>query len=125
MARPLRIQAMIAEKSKPHARSWPRRVWATDGSNIGSAHRRPTHAGITPVNHPPARLCILKSRGNGSPTERHRREEEPIIKDVMLCLEGIEADEVRVGAAETIAGLFDSHVIGLFLNTVPSMIRST
>jgi nucleotide-binding universal stress UspA family protein len=45
-----------------------------------------------------------------------------MIKDVMVYLEGIEADEVRVGAAETIAVLFDSHVIGLLLNTVPTMV---
>src|SRR5947209_654170 len=44
-----------------------------------------------------------------------------MIKDVMVCLEGIAADDVRIAAVEFVAGLFDSHVIGLFLNTVPSM----
>jgi nucleotide-binding universal stress UspA family protein len=44
-----------------------------------------------------------------------------MIKDVMVCLEGTPDDEVRLAAVETIAGVFDSHVIGLFLNAVPSM----
>src|ERR1700730_13647615 len=45
-----------------------------------------------------------------------------MIKDVMVCLEGIAADDVRLAAVEIIAGLFNGHVIGLFLNTVPSMV---
>jgi nucleotide-binding universal stress UspA family protein len=45
-----------------------------------------------------------------------------MIKDVMVCLEGTAADDVRLAAVEIIAGLFNSHVIGLFLNTVPSTV---
>ena len=45
-----------------------------------------------------------------------------MIKDVMVCLEGTAADDVRLAAVEIIAGLFNSHVIGLFLNTVPATI---
>jgi nucleotide-binding universal stress UspA family protein len=45
-----------------------------------------------------------------------------MIKDVMVCLEGTADDDARIAAVETIAGLFNSHVIGLFLNTVPSMV---
>ena len=43
-----------------------------------------------------------------------------MIKDVMVCLEGVVADELRLAAVEAIADLFDSHVVGLYLNTVPS-----
>ena len=45
-----------------------------------------------------------------------------MIKDVMVCLEGTVADDVRLAAVEIIAGLFNSHVIGLFLNTVPATV---
>ena len=45
-----------------------------------------------------------------------------MIKDVMVCLEGTAADDVRLAAVEIIAGLFNSHVIGLFLNTVPATV---
>ncbi len=44
-----------------------------------------------------------------------------MIKDVMVTLEGTAADEVRLAAVETVAGLFQSQVIGLFLNTMPSI----
>ena len=45
-----------------------------------------------------------------------------MIKDVMVCLEGTAADDVRAAAVEIIAGVFNSHVIGLFLNTVPATV---
>ncbi|SDR63496.1 Nucleotide-binding universal stress protein, UspA family [Rhizobiales bacterium GAS113] len=44
-----------------------------------------------------------------------------MIKDVMVCLEGTADDDVRLAAVETIAGVFNSHVTGLFLNTLPTM----
>jgi nucleotide-binding universal stress UspA family protein len=44
-----------------------------------------------------------------------------MIKDVMVCLDGSAADELRLAAVADVARLFDSQVIGLFLNplTVP------
>jgi hypothetical protein len=45
-----------------------------------------------------------------------------MIKDVMVSLEGTAADDVRLAAVEAVAQLFDSQVIGLFLNTMPSIV---
>lgn len=45
-----------------------------------------------------------------------------MIKDVMVSLEGTAADDVRLAAVGTIADLFDSHVIGLFINALPSIV---
>jgi nucleotide-binding universal stress UspA family protein len=45
-----------------------------------------------------------------------------MIKDVMVSLEGTAADDVRLAAVETIAKLFESRVIGLFLNTLPAIV---
>jgi nucleotide-binding universal stress UspA family protein len=45
-----------------------------------------------------------------------------MIKDVMLRLDGSAADEVRLAAVNHIADLFDSHVIGLFINVLPVVI---
>jgi hypothetical protein len=42
-----------------------------------------------------------------------------MIKDVMVCLDGSAADELRLAAVADVARLFDSHVIGLFLNPLP------
>jgi hypothetical protein len=42
-----------------------------------------------------------------------------MIKDVMVRLDGTVADEVRLAAVNVIADLFDSQVIGLFLNILP------
>jgi nucleotide-binding universal stress UspA family protein len=44
-----------------------------------------------------------------------------MIKDVMVWLDGSIADEVRLAAAEDIARIFQSHIIGLFLNPLPSL----
>jgi nucleotide-binding universal stress UspA family protein len=45
-----------------------------------------------------------------------------MIKDVMVHLEGTAADEARLAAANDIADVFHSHVIGLFLNVMPVLI---
>jgi nucleotide-binding universal stress UspA family protein len=45
-----------------------------------------------------------------------------MIKDVIVSLEGTAADVVRLAAVETIAGMFEAQVIGLFLNTMPSIV---
>jgi nucleotide-binding universal stress UspA family protein len=42
-----------------------------------------------------------------------------MIKDVMVHLDGTSADERRLAATSSIAILFESHVIGLFLNVLP------
>ena len=47
-----------------------------------------------------------------------------MIKDVMLRLDGTAADEVRLAAVNDIAELFDSQVIGLFLNVLPFVIAA-
>jgi nucleotide-binding universal stress UspA family protein len=77
---------------------------------------------LTPVNERPVRLCILKIAGQQLAHGAPPGWEKPMIKDVMVCLEGTAADDVRLAAVEIIAGLFNSHVIGLFLNTVPSTV---
>lgn len=43
-----------------------------------------------------------------------------MIKDVMVCLDGTAADEVRLAAVADIAGYFESHIIALFLNVLPT-----
>jgi nucleotide-binding universal stress UspA family protein len=47
-----------------------------------------------------------------------------MIKDVMLRLDGTAADEVRLAAVNHIADLFDSQVIGLFINVLPVVIAA-
>jgi nucleotide-binding universal stress UspA family protein len=47
-----------------------------------------------------------------------------MIKDVMLRLDGTATDEVRLAAVNDIAELFDSQVIGLFLNVLPVVIAA-
>jgi nucleotide-binding universal stress UspA family protein len=47
-----------------------------------------------------------------------------MIKDVMLRLDGTAADEVRLAAVNDIAELFDSQVIGLFINVLPVVIAA-
>src|ERR1700687_3741529 len=42
-----------------------------------------------------------------------------MIKDVMVCLDGSAADELRLAAVADVARLFGSQVIGLFLNPLP------
>jgi nucleotide-binding universal stress UspA family protein len=42
-----------------------------------------------------------------------------MIKDVMVHLDGTAADETRLAAVDDIAELFQSRVIGLFLNVLP------
>jgi nucleotide-binding universal stress UspA family protein len=42
-----------------------------------------------------------------------------MIKDVMVHLDGTGADEARLAAVDDIAELFQSRVIGLFLNVLP------
>jgi nucleotide-binding universal stress UspA family protein len=47
-----------------------------------------------------------------------------MIKDVMVPLDGTAADEVRLAAANDITDLFQSQVIGLFLNVLPVVIAA-
>jgi nucleotide-binding universal stress UspA family protein len=47
-----------------------------------------------------------------------------MIKDVMLRLDGTAADEARLAAVNHIADLFDSQVIGLFINVLPVVIAA-
>jgi nucleotide-binding universal stress UspA family protein len=47
-----------------------------------------------------------------------------MIKDVMVCLDGSAADELRLAAVADVARLFDSQVIGLFLNPLPVPVPS-
>ena len=42
-----------------------------------------------------------------------------MIKDVMVHLDGTAADEARLAAVDEIAELFQSRIIGLFLNVLP------
>jgi nucleotide-binding universal stress UspA family protein len=42
-----------------------------------------------------------------------------MIKDVMVPVDGTAADEVRLAAANHIAEVFDSQIIGLFVNVLP------
>jgi hypothetical protein len=45
-----------------------------------------------------------------------------MIKDVMVRLDGTTADETRLAAAEYIFGVFDGHIIGIFLNVLPLIV---
>jgi hypothetical protein len=45
-----------------------------------------------------------------------------MIKDVMVRLDGTSGDDVRLAAVNQIAGIFDSHITGLFFNVLPSLI---
>jgi nucleotide-binding universal stress UspA family protein len=45
-----------------------------------------------------------------------------MIKDVMVSLDGTEADERRVAAVGAIAEYFDAQVTGLFLNVLPVLV---
>jgi nucleotide-binding universal stress UspA family protein len=42
-----------------------------------------------------------------------------MVKDVMVHLDGTDADEFRLAAAENLGNVFEAHIIGLFLNTRP------
>jgi nucleotide-binding universal stress UspA family protein len=54
----------------------------------------------------------------------YRGRRKAMIKDVMLRLDGTAGDEVRLAAGNDIAELFDSQVIGLFLNILPVVIAA-
>jgi nucleotide-binding universal stress UspA family protein len=45
-----------------------------------------------------------------------------MIKDVMVRLDGTEADEARIAAGDRIAETFQSHIIGLYINVLPLLI---
>jgi nucleotide-binding universal stress UspA family protein len=45
-----------------------------------------------------------------------------MIKDVMVWLDGGVSDEIRLNAVADIARIFESHVIGLYLNSLPAPI---
>lgn len=45
-----------------------------------------------------------------------------MIKDVMVCLEGGAADDMRLAAVKSVAERFESHVIALYFNTVPAIV---
>jgi nucleotide-binding universal stress UspA family protein len=42
-----------------------------------------------------------------------------MIKDIMVHLDGSADDDLRLSAAASLAHVFDSHIIGLFLNVIP------
>jgi hypothetical protein len=48
--------------------------------------------------------------------------ERPMIKDVMVRLDGTAADDLRLAAVGATAEHFESHVIGLFLNVLPMLV---
>jgi nucleotide-binding universal stress UspA family protein len=43
-----------------------------------------------------------------------------MIKDIIVCLDGTAADEFRLAAVDSVAALFQSQIIGLFLNPMPA-----
>src|SRR5262245_16051302 len=45
-----------------------------------------------------------------------------MIADVMVHLTGTPDDETRLAAAETVASVFNSHIVGLFLNDLPLLL---
>lgn len=47
-----------------------------------------------------------------------------MIKDIVVHLTGSEEDEVRLQAAETVAGLFDAHLTGLLVHVEPELITA-
>lgn len=46
----------------------------------------------------------------------------PMIKDVMVWLDGGVSDDIRLAAVADIAKTFESHVTGLYLNPLPSTV---
>jgi nucleotide-binding universal stress UspA family protein len=47
--------------------------------------------------------------------------ESSMIRDVLVHLDGSEADELRLQHAEAIAGAFQAHLTGLFTNALPDL----
>jgi nucleotide-binding universal stress UspA family protein len=45
-----------------------------------------------------------------------------MIKDVMIYLDGSEADDLRVAAGSGLAGLFRARITGLFINVIPDVV---
>jgi nucleotide-binding universal stress UspA family protein len=48
-------------------------------------------------------------------------DEVAMIKDVMVRLDGTSGDDVRLAAVNQIAGIFESHITGLFFNVLSSI----
>jgi len=46
----------------------------------------------------------------------------PMIKDVMVRMDGSAADDVRLAAAKNLASVFDGQLIALFINVLPQII---
>jgi nucleotide-binding universal stress UspA family protein len=46
----------------------------------------------------------------------------PMIKDVMVRVDGSAADDARLAAAKNLAGVFDGQLIALFINVLPRII---
>jgi nucleotide-binding universal stress UspA family protein len=47
---------------------------------------------------------------------------DAMIKDVMVCLDGSPADELRLTAVADIVRLFESQVVALLLNPIPTLV---
>jgi nucleotide-binding universal stress UspA family protein len=69
----------------------------------------------------PSTLMLSRALDNAR-VQPNGNEENPMIKDVMVRLDGTSADETRLAAAEYISGVFDGHIIGLFLNVLPLIV---
>src|ERR1700719_944772 len=69
----------------------------------------------------PSTLMFSRALDNAR-VQPNGNEENPMIKDVMVRLDGTSADETRLAAAEYISGVFDGHIIGMFLNVLPLIV---
>jgi nucleotide-binding universal stress UspA family protein len=67
----------------------------------------------------PDRAARRPRRAGGLVALDHRCRSKPMIKDVMVRLDGTKADEVRLAAVDAIAELFEAQIIGLYLNVLP------
>ena len=47
-----------------------------------------------------------------------------MLNDVMVHLDGTQADTRRVEAANDVAACFDSHLVGLFLDSLPELVSA-
>jgi nucleotide-binding universal stress UspA family protein len=69
-----------------------------------------------------AGMLLLSSVGSRGRPRLIVKEGRPMIKDVMVRLDGTDADETRLAAAEYISEVFDAHIIGIFLNVLPLIV---
>jgi hypothetical protein len=83
-----------------------------------SLHRRTGHTSIQGKHV--ASIDGGALEGSGGRSLRTLRN-GPMIKDIMVYVDGSAADEMRLAAVDDVTRLFQSQVIALYLNAIPSL----